>query len=76
MMSKKVADETAKNLESVYGPLLEAYKAKCARLEEQVQSAQPALPSPAQSVGDPSPQPVPQQQNQVLQVCLLVSEQV
>ena len=45
MMRKKVADETAKNLEAVYAPLLETYKAKCTRLEQQILSAQPAQPS-------------------------------
>ncbi len=74
MMSKKVADETAKNLESVYAPLLDAYKDKCARLEEQIraaQPAQPAQPGPAQSEHALSPYAVPQLHNQALQVRIL-----
>ena len=57
-MEERVADETARHLEQVYAPLLEAYKQKCGRLEEQLgiyPSAQPGLAQhPAAST--PTPQ--------------------
>ena len=66
-VQKQVAHEMAKNLEAVYGPLLEMYKSKCAWLEEQLPCDPAAQPSPAQEAC--TPPPVPQQQKQALWVC-------
>lgn len=79
-MKDRIAHETAEKLETVYGPLLEAYRSKCARLEEQINPAQSAQAGPAQHGLAPLPHHAPQQRKQAprvrLKTCLQLAAYV
>ena len=57
-MEKAIAQETARNLETLYGPLVDGYRKRCMCLEDQLRH----VPPPRHTCGPACPpQPVPEQ---------------